>query len=152
VNLLEKAISLNNSFEAAYILRGSIYYKKYSVEKDEKQKKHYLLLAEHEYLNAIKILGDNYEEHSNLGIVYFRLNRYKEAKKYLLRATLLKKNPGICYWYLARISENEEDFAKAEIYWRKAAGAYGVNTIFGEKAVLNVESAKSKKIGKQMLE
>lgn len=152
VNLLEKAISLNNSFEAAYILRGSIYYKKYSVEKDEKQKKHYLLLAEHEYLNAIKILGDNYEEHSNLGIVYFRLNRYEEAKKYLLRATLLKKNPGICYWYLARISENEEDFAKAEIYWRKAAGAYGVNTIFGEKAVLNVESAKSKKIGKQMLE
>jgi Flp pilus assembly protein TadD len=152
INLLEKAISLNNNYEAAYILRGSIYYKKYSVEKDEKQKIHYLLLAEHEYLNAIKILGDTYEEYSNLGIIYFRLNRNEDAKKYLLKATLLKKNPGICYWYLARISENEENFEKAENYWRKAAGAYGVNTIYGEKAVLNVESAKSKKIGQQILE
>lgn len=152
INILEKAISLNPEYEAAYILRGSIYYKKYSIEKDELQKKHYLLLAEHEYLNAIKILGDSYEEHSNLGIIYFRLNRYEEARKYLLKATLLKKRPGICYWYLARIEENEENFIKSEIYWRKAAAAYGVNTVYGEKAVLNVESAKSKKIGKQILE
>jgi hypothetical protein len=152
INFLEKAISLKPDYEAAYILRGSIYYKKYSVEKDELQKKHYLLLAEHEYLNAIKILGDSYEEYSNLGIVYFRLNRPEDAKKYLLKATLLKKRPGICYWYLARIEENQENFEKSEIYWRKAAAAYGVNTVYGEKAVLNVESAKSKKIGKQILE
>ena len=152
INYLEKAISLKPDYEAAYILRGSIYYKKFSVEKDELQKKHYLLLAEHEYLNAIKILGDTYEEYSNLGIVYFRLNRFDEARKYLLKATLLKERPGICYWYLARIEENEENFEKSEIYWRKAAAAYGVNTVYGEKAVLNVESAKSKKIGKQILE
>ncbi|PCJ62080.1 MAG: hypothetical protein COA79_05170 [Planctomycetota bacterium] len=152
INALEKAISLNPAYEAAYILRGSVYYKKYTLEKDDVQKKHYLLLAEHEYLNAIKILGDNYDEYSNLGIVYYQLNKFKDSKKYLLKASLLKKRPSICYWYLAKIAEGHENFQKAEVFWRKAAASYGVNTVFGEKAVINVEKAKSKKIGKKLLD
>ncbi len=75
------------------------------------------------YREAIELAPDWVEAHLNLGVVFYRLGRFEEARAEFARATGLDPQNGICRYNLGCVLEDQGKFGEAIIHLRHAARA-----------------------------
>src|SRR5437660_3366228 len=62
----------------------------------------------------IELIQADWKLSWNLGWAYFKLDRLREARKHLLRATNLAPKETTCYWAVGTVYSRLKDYEKAE--------------------------------------
>lgn len=75
------------------------------------------------YREAIELAPDWVEAHLNLGVVYYRLGRFEEARAEFAWAAGIDPQNGICRYNLGCVLEDQGKFGEAILHLRQAAQA-----------------------------